>query len=232
MTIREESIGGTPANRMIHRESHHLLIGPYAIDQERNVRAIPYSKMFGRPTGNARHLTDPARKIYYATKTAGISPRSSYLKVVGDFARWGDHVVLGCDDTAKSEFLNKHRAKGKVAAPQSQSNLWFVKPDQLDHFGPVIGRGAVWLSDKIEANTPSDPYPMTGYDKKSLTLTSSNPTKITFEIDITGHGDWMTYRPVAVSSPFSHQFPASVQAYWLRVTSSKNTVATAQLSYE
>ena len=71
MTVREESIGGTPANRMIHRESEQLFIGPYAINKDRKVRAIPYAQMFGRPTGNARHLTDPAEKIYYATMEEG-----------------------------------------------------------------------------------------------------------------------------------------------------------------
>jgi len=30
--VREESLGGTPANRMIHKESNQLFIGPYAID--------------------------------------------------------------------------------------------------------------------------------------------------------------------------------------------------------
>ena len=65
MTARPESIGGTPANRMIHRESNQLFIGPYAIDAERNVRAIPYTEMFGRHTSTARHLTDPAQKVLY-----------------------------------------------------------------------------------------------------------------------------------------------------------------------
>ena len=32
---RPESIGGTPANRMIHRESEQLFIGPYAIRADR-----------------------------------------------------------------------------------------------------------------------------------------------------------------------------------------------------
>jgi hypothetical protein len=31
---------------------------------------------------------------------------AGYLKIVGDFARWHDRIVLGCDDTAKSEFAN------------------------------------------------------------------------------------------------------------------------------
>ncbi|MEG1935587.1 MAG: hypothetical protein RR141_06290, partial [Rikenellaceae bacterium] len=70
-TIFEGSIGGTPANRMIHRESNQLFIGPYAIDSSRNVRVIPYSQMQGRHTANARHLTDPAGKIMYATMEEG-----------------------------------------------------------------------------------------------------------------------------------------------------------------
>ncbi len=71
-TVRPESIGGTPANRMIHRESEQLFIGPYVIDAKGGVRVIPPDKMFGRLTGNARHLTDPAGKIYYATMEEGI----------------------------------------------------------------------------------------------------------------------------------------------------------------
>lgn len=69
--VRAESLGGTPANRMVHTESQQLFIGPYAIDQARNVRAIPYAAMPGRHTGNARHLSSPAEKIYYATMEEG-----------------------------------------------------------------------------------------------------------------------------------------------------------------
>ena len=349
LIIRPESIGGTPANRMIHRESDQLFIGPHAIDAKRNVRTIPHSAMFGRPTGNARHLTDPAGKIYYASmeeaiyevdvrtlevtelfrdeqldggrkanlpgyhgkglysghglliyanngergndartkpetpsgvlatwdgksdtfeivrrnqftevtgpggiygnekpdtdpvwtmgwdhrsvilmmldggewhrfrlpkgshsydgahgwntewprireigeggrllatmhgtfwafpktfsakNTAGIAPRSNYLKVIGDFCRWNDRVVFGCDDTAKAEFLNKRKAKGEIAAPQSQSNLWFVEPARLDQLGPVIGRGALWARESVEAGKPSDPFLIAGYGKRDST---------------------------------------------------------------
>ncbi|MDP6060370.1 MAG: hypothetical protein QGH33_15820, partial [Pirellulaceae bacterium] len=58
--ILDGSVGGTPANRMIHRESNQLLIGPYVIDSNRKTRVILPSVMYGRLTGNARHLTDPA----------------------------------------------------------------------------------------------------------------------------------------------------------------------------
>ena len=72
LTIRPESIGGTPANRMIHRESRQLFIGPYAISESGAVRVIPFDRMPGRPTGNARHLSSPADTIYAATMEEGL----------------------------------------------------------------------------------------------------------------------------------------------------------------
>src|SRR5690606_15261984 len=44
---------------------------PYAIDQERNVRVISYEKIPGRPTGLARHLTNPEEHIYLASMEEG-----------------------------------------------------------------------------------------------------------------------------------------------------------------
>ena len=66
------SVGGTPANRMIHVESNQLIIGPYVIDRQRNIRVIPPGTMYGRLTANARHLTDPENKVYYATMEEGL----------------------------------------------------------------------------------------------------------------------------------------------------------------
>jgi hypothetical protein len=63
-TIRPESVGGTPADRMIHRESNQLIIGPYLIDAGRHVRVVPPARMPGRLTAVARHLEDPANKVY------------------------------------------------------------------------------------------------------------------------------------------------------------------------
>ena len=63
--IRPESIGGTPANRMIHRESKQLSIGPYFIDAKRKVRVIDYSKMPGRHTGTARPLEGSGRQALH-----------------------------------------------------------------------------------------------------------------------------------------------------------------------
>lgn len=399
LTIRPESVGGTHANRIIHRESQQLFLGLYSIDAKRQVRVIPPKNMFGRMTGNARHLSDPVNKIYYATmeegfyevdvntlevktlfldeqvkkegrkadlpgyhgkglysgqgrlvyanngehgkearsnpfvpsgvlaewrggewkivqrnqftevsgpggiygsehpqddpiwavgwdakslilmvldqgewhrfrlpkashtydgahgwntewprirdigeddllmtmhgmfwrfpkafsaaNSAGIAPRSSYLKVVGDFCRWNDRVVLGCDDTAHSEFLNRRRAKGEIAAPQSQSNLWFLEPQQLDQLGPVIGRGAVWLKEDVVKNQASDPFLFTGFKHRALHLSHGGASKvgIEMEIDRVGNGQWESLRAFDLN-PGQYlwsEFPDDEDGVWIRL---------------
>jgi len=65
MTVRPESVGGTHAGRLIHWESQQLILGPYFIDTEGKVRAIDQKNGFpARITAIARHLTDPANKVY------------------------------------------------------------------------------------------------------------------------------------------------------------------------
>src|SRR5574344_1013394 len=70
-TIRPESVGGTPADRMIHRESNQLFIGPYVIDSKRNVRVIDTAKAVGRYTGIARSLKNPLNEVVIATMEQG-----------------------------------------------------------------------------------------------------------------------------------------------------------------
>ncbi len=413
--IRPESIGGTPANRMIHRESNQLFIGPYAIDARRNVRVISYEQMLGRPTGNARHLVDPEHKLYCATmeegfyevdvnslavkelypdgnrskdiggtllpgyhgkglysgqgrliyanngentqearrrpdvpsgalatwdgsdwdvvqrnqftevmgpgglagnldpdndpvwsigwdhrslilmlldggqwhrfrlpkashcydgahgwntewprirdigqgdawlmtmhgmfwrfpqsfargRTAGIAPRSTYLKVIGDFCRWDDRLVFGCDDSARAEFLNTRKAKGKLAGPaQSQSNLWFVEPNQVDQLGPVLGRGAVWVQDPVPAGAVSDPFLFTGFQHRSVHLGHDADTEVLFmlEVDRDGRGQWEPLREVAVPADGYRwvSFTPDQTGAWIRASVSQDCRATVAFAY-
>ena len=62
--IRPESVGGTHAERLIHRETGKLLIGQYLVSSNGQVETVWISRMPGRLTGAARHLEDPARKVY------------------------------------------------------------------------------------------------------------------------------------------------------------------------
>ena len=64
MTIHAESVGGTPAARMIHEESEQLFIAHYAIDKQGKIRVIDPKKMPARVTAIMRHLVDPANYVY------------------------------------------------------------------------------------------------------------------------------------------------------------------------
>ena len=98
--------------------------------------------------------------------------------------------------------------------------------------GKPVGKGGPWKETAVKAGQPSDPFLMTGYDRKSLQLSAADATSVTIEVDITGTGHWQTYKVVDVASPVEHMFPDEFQAYWVRFKSSADTVATAQLSYE
>lgn len=420
------SIGGTPANRMIHNESKQLFIGPYAIDSTGNVRVIPYSVMPGRHTGNARDLMDPANKILYATmeegfyevdvntldvkelyqdgnnikqkhidtgvnpnndllpgvhgkgfysgqgvavfanngegtrealqkfdveagvlaewngrdwkvirrnqfteitgpggiqgnpnpdtdpiwavgwdhkslilgvrdakngwsfyrlpkashsydgahgwntewprirnvgtdakpeylmtmhgmfwhfpevfsnqQSGGIRPASAYLKVIGDFARWQDQLVFGCDDSAQKEFLNKRKSKGDIEGPgQSNSNLWFVKPETINNLGPSTSEGAVWAKEEIRANQYSEPFIFSGWPKRMAWIKneSSIPVEYLFEVDIDGKGIWKELETVTVDakSTTAVSFLETQIGEWIRVKTNKDTKGTVSFSY-
>lgn len=413
--IRDESVGGTHANRMIHRETEQLVIGPYVIDKNRNVRVISPRVMPGRLTATTRHLTDPENKVYFSTmeeglyevdlktlgikslirdsnrikpgytdetnlttfksqlpgyhgkgtytgqgrlvysnngdddhkvrrstnlpsgalaewsgegdwkmvrraqftevtgpgdlygnsnpetdpvwsvgwdhrsvilmvlyegkwngyrlpkashtydgghgwhtewprirdigekdflmtmhgtlwrfpatmtpkNSAGIVPRSSFLRIIGDFCRWNDRIVFGCDDASTMEAGHKRTLKGALAGPGcSQSNLWFVEPERLDRFGPILGRGALWLDDEVGENEYSEPYLFAGYRYRELFLThqSGKEVSVTLETDEKGDGDWKILEVVSVPAApngLFKKFPAETAGTWIRLKPDK-----------
>ncbi len=165
-------------------------------------------------------------RTFAASSSVGVIPRSNYLKVVGDFAPWQGKVVLGTDDTARSEFLNKRKAKGVVAAPgRSQSNLWFLDYAQLDSFGPPIGRGAVWLDDAVAAGAASDPYLFSGYARRALFVSHDSNEPVTFriEVDVKGDGRWTFLRDLVVPARGSNwtEFTAAETGAWVRLVADR-----------
>ena len=169
--------------------------------------------------------------------SAGVTPRSAYLKVIGDFTRWQDRLVFGCDDTAKSEFLNKRPAKGALAGPgQSQSNLWFTALDAPDKLGPAIGRGSVWVDEPVQAGVPSDPFLLAGFAKRAVQLQHDGAaaTKFTLEIDERGDGQWKSWREVSLKADETTQWveiPATVAGAWIRAKADRD-VAKASVTFQ
>ncbi|GDY22757.1 hypothetical protein LBMAG56_41040 [Verrucomicrobiota bacterium] len=171
-------------------------------------------------------------RTFNATNSAGIRPRSAYLKVIGDFCRGEtgagpegkSRLVFGCDDSAKSEFLNKRTVKGGIEGPgQSQSNLWFTDPETPDQLGPTLASGAVWLRDAVKAGDLSDPFLFTGWQRRSAHFVNGGkaPASFSLELDLTGKGQWKSLRTVTVPPGDSawFEFPDDTRAEWVRVKS-------------
>jgi len=173
---------------------------------------------------------------FHRAQSAGIGPRSSYLKVIGDFCRWNEHLVFGCDDSARAEFLNTRKAKGKLAGPsQSQSNLWFVEPEQIDHLGPALGRGGIWVQDQVAAGVPSDPFLWQGFTHRSLHLAHQLDEPVTFslQVDRRGDGTWAHLQDVTVPARGAQwlTWDPAQQGVWIRLLADRNCQATAWFEF-
>jgi hypothetical protein len=176
-------------------------------------------------------------RAFSTANSAGLAPRSTYLRVIGDFTNWQNRIVFGCDDTAQNEFFNTRRAKGKIAPPgQAQSNLWFVDPSRLDRLGPAIGRGGVWVRDDIKRGEASEPFLFSGFDQRMLHLhhESAAPITFTLEVDPAGNGRWSKLQDVQVPARgyTPVYFPPRQRTAWVRLTPDQDCrQATAYFQY-
>lgn len=173
---------------------------------------------------------------FTADNSAGIRPRSAYLKVIGDFARWNDRLVFGCDDSAHKEFLNKRKQKGNIEGPgQSNSNLWFTSPEKPDELGPNTASGAVWLNEEVEANEISEPMIFTGWQKRTAWVQNAGDKDVAFvfEVDKKGDNNWEILKTVAIvaGTAANVEFNDSEIGEWIRVKVGSPTVATVSFNY-
>lgn len=174
-------------------------------------------------------------QTFTAKSSAGLRPLSSYLKVIGDFCNWNGRLVFGCDDAAQSEFLNKRKAKGKIAGPgQSQSNLWFTDLNQPSNTGTTDATGSVWQKDEIGDGSTSDPYLFAGWKDRTAWIRNDGniDVKFTFEIDENGNNEWKAVKDITVKGGTSaHLSLDNLQGEWIRVTNDKATSCTVSFVY-
>lgn len=173
---------------------------------------------------------------FTAANSAGIRPRSAYLKVIGDYTRWNNELVFGCDDSAQKEFLNKRKVKGGIEGPgQSNSNLWFTSPEKPDQLGPNTAEGAVWISEEIKAGAVSEPFLFAGWDVRSAWIKNDGKQAVsfTFEVDETGNNNWKTLKSVSVKAGESANVPfiTAEKGEWIRVKVDQANKATVHFSY-
>ena len=175
-------------------------------------------------------------QTFSLANSAGIRPRSAYLKVIGDFTRWNDRLVFGCDDAAKSAFLNTRNITGKIAGPgQSNSNLWFTDFATPDQLGPTHAEGAVWLRDAVKKGEVSEPFLIAGWPKRIGHFVNGGAQSLVLQIETgNGKGQWTKGKSVAVpANGYAWlALPASEKGEWIRVTAGSDCAAlTVQFAF-
>lgn len=159
----------------------------------------------------------------YGGDVWGIKPISYHLRMVPDFCFWRGMLVLAGDQTDH-------------AVGQPQSGLLFQNIDDLWQYGKPTGWGSVWWEEPVKAGRFSDPFLMTGFDKKVLHLSNESNYGVTFtvEIDFLGNGNWKTFgRYTVPSNDYRyHIFPDGFSAHWVRLSVNKDCKATATFMYQ
>ena len=157
-----------------------------------------------------------------------MKPVASHDRRIYDFCSWrGLLAAAGVREGAVPD--------GHVFRAEDGPGLWFGALDDLWKLGKPRGEGGPWRDTAVAAGTPSDPYLLTGYDRKTLTLSHDRPETVTFTLEINfDHQGFHDWREIAVPAgqSVSYTFPEGYHAHWLRLRCDKDCRATAQLRYE
>jgi len=163
---------------------------------------------------------------------AHIKPVCTHEKRITDFYSWRGLLVLAGTRADAKPDGHYFPATADAGAP----GLWFGDIDDLWKLGKPRGRGGPWLRTAVEANQPSDPYLMLGYDRKTATLShdAPSPVQITLEVDPAGTGQWLPFRTIEVPAgqPMTFAFPAGYSAHWVRAKAGAACRASVQFVYE
>jgi len=187
-----ESVGGTHAGRMIHRESNQLVIGPYFIDAAGKVRAADVkTKLVGRMTAVARHLTDPKNMVYlidmegavYEVNVHTLAVKKLFNKPVP-----GDHAKGGYTAQGRLVIANNGERKPKKSGDCGVLAEWDGKAWRIverKQFCDVTGPDGIYGGSDNKA-----PLWAIGWDRKSVIL------------KLLDGGKWSTFRMPKASHAF------------------------------
>ncbi|MBU7004829.1 MAG: hypothetical protein HXS50_04630 [Theionarchaea archaeon] len=158
----------------------------------------------------------------YKDRVWGIRPICVHLRLVPDFCHWRGMFVMAGDQIDKEE-------------GQPQSGLWFGNIDELWQMGRPSGWGGPWWEEDLPAESVSDPYLMTGFDRKVVHLAndSDKSVRFTLEVDFLGSGSWKEYDSFSVAGGgyVHHEFSPGFSAHWARISVDNACRATAYFTY-
>ena len=156
-------------------------------------------------------------------------PVSSHNYFIDDYNTWNGLLVMsGIERSAEASnsiYMNSEKTAG----------LWFGGIDDLWKLGKPVGCGGPWMNTSVKEGELSDPYLMTGYDKKTLTLQADCDVKVTLWLSVSHYlEDKVNYKEFSLKAgeTITYVFPEGFSAHWAYFSADKDCKATAQFLYE
>jgi hypothetical protein len=115
-------------------------------------------------------------RMAYGGRVWGLKPICQHLRQIPDFCSWRGMLVMAGDEAAP--------VSGNLYIGEAQSNLWFGATDDLWHFGKPQGWGGPWCKTRVEPDVPSDPFLMTGFDKKCLHVSHDLADRVSLRVEV------------------------------------------------
>ncbi len=162
--------------------------------------------------------------VAFEDRIWGVKPVCQHLRIIPDYCAFRGLFVLGGNQTTPNQ-------DNYSLAGQPQSGIWFGKTDDLWQWGKPAGWGGPWRKKAVQKGVASEPFLMTGFDKKMLHLASDRAADFLIEVDFLGDGSWQKYETVRTAGYARHIFPEGFSAHWVRLTPQADCTATAEFFY-
>jgi len=194
---RPESYVGTYTNRFVHWASNQLIIGPWVIDAERNVRRVE-DLLEVRLCGTFDHLEDPEHKVYMLGMEGEffeMDVRSLEVRRIADLVQ-----ELELPSIKRAHFKAGYSAYGRVVVATNTYDAADFKDDCAD------GRlaewdGATWT---ILERKPFVEVTGRGTFSGTIFATGSDRASALLKVFTAADGQWRTYRLPKASHTFDH----------------------------
>ena len=100
--------------------------------------------------------------IAFEGRIWGVKPICQHLRIIPDYCSYRGMLALGGNETTPNDDNN-------AVVGQPQSGVWFGKTDDLWTWGRPKG-GAAVAERAVQAGAASDPFLLTGFERKALHL--------------------------------------------------------------
>ena len=156
----------------------------------------------------------------------GVKPVCQHLRTIPDYCSFRGLLAFGGNENTPNQ-------DNDLVGGQPQSGIWFGKTDDLWSWGKPQGWGGPWRKTTVTKGVASEPFLMTGFDKKVLHLKSDRAATFLIEIDFLGDGTWVRYDQLSTGAEGYkfHVFPEGFSAHWVRLTPNADCTASAEFIY-